>query len=117
MLQFNFNVAHIAGSVNTAAEFLSRLKKKVTEKFHLKIREDVQTTPIEVSTSSSDVADEEQFFFAQADGQDETEEKILTISEKGSTMGNKSGTILNEANYLRVHKDRRKHYVVFHQRN
>ena len=63
VLQFNFETAHIAGSVNTAADFLSRLELKVTEKIHLKIREDVQTTPIEVSTSSSDVADEEQFFF------------------------------------------------------
>ena len=30
-----------------------------------------------MSTSSSDVADEEQFFFKQADSQDETEEQIL----------------------------------------
>ena len=77
MLQFNFKIAHIAGSVNSAADFFSRLELKVTEKIHLKIREDVQTTPIEVSTSSSDVADEEQFFFTQTDGQGETEEQIL----------------------------------------
>ena len=77
VLQFNFKIAHIAGSVNTAADFLSRLELKVTEKIHLKIREDVQTTPIEVSTSSSDVADEEQFFFTQTDTQDETEEQTL----------------------------------------
>ena len=63
VLQFNIKIAHIAGSVNTVVDFLSRLELKVTEKIHLKIREDVQTTPIEVSTSSSDVADEEQFFF------------------------------------------------------
>ena len=75
MPQFNFKIAHIAGSVNTAADFLSRLELKVTEKIHLKIREDVQTTPIEVSTSSSDVADEEQFFFTQPDSQDETKNK------------------------------------------
>ena len=77
VLQLNFKVAHIAGSVNTAADFLSRLELKVTEKIHLKIRQDVQTTPIEVSASSSDVADEKQFFFTQTDGQDETEEQIL----------------------------------------
>ena len=58
VLQFNFKIAHIAGSANTAADILSRLELKVTEKIHLKIREDIQTTPIEVSTSSSDVADE-----------------------------------------------------------
>ena len=77
MLQFNFKIAHIAGSVNTAADFPSRLELKVTEKIHLKIREDIQTTPIEVSTSSSDVADEEQFFFTQPDAQDENEEQTL----------------------------------------
>ena len=37
----------------------------------------MQTTPIEVTTSSSDVADEEQFFFTHADDQGETEEQIL----------------------------------------
>ena len=77
VLQLNFKIAHIAGSVITSADFFSRLELKVTEKIHLKIRKDVQTTPIEVSTSSSDVADEEQFFFTQVIGQDETEEQIL----------------------------------------
>ena len=82
VLQFNFKIAHIAGSVNTAADFPSRLELKVTEKIHLKIREDVQTTPIEVTKSSSDVADEEEFFFTQADGEDETEEQILQRKEQ-----------------------------------
>ena len=70
VLQFNFRIAPIAGSVNTAADFFSRLELKVTERIRLKIREDVRTTPIEVTTSSSDVADEEQFFFAHTDDQD-----------------------------------------------
>ena len=73
-LHFNFKVAHFPGSVNTAAEFLSRLELKVTEKIRLKIREDIQTTPIEVTTSSSDVADEEHFFFTHADDSNESEE-------------------------------------------
>ena len=77
MLQFNFKLANIAGPVNTAADFVSRLELKVTEKIHLKIQEDIQTTPIKVTTSSSDVADEEQFSFTQADGQGETEKQIL----------------------------------------
>ena len=71
---FNFKIAHISGSVNTAAEFLS-VELRVTEKTHLKIREDIQTTPIEITTSSSDVADEEQFFFTQLDYSDESEEQ------------------------------------------
>ena len=82
MLQFNFKIAHIAGAVNTAADFLSRLELKVTQRIRLKIREDVQTTPIEVTTSSSDVADEEQFFFTQPDHPDETEEQILQRKEQ-----------------------------------
>ena len=65
VLQINFKTAHIAGSVNTGADFFSRLELKVTEKIRLKIREDIQTTPIEVTTSSSDVTDEEKFFFTQ----------------------------------------------------
>ena len=115
VLQFNFKIAHIVGSVNTAADFLSRIELKVTERIRLKIREDLPTTPIEVTTSSSDVADEEQFFFTQTDDQDETEEQILqkrTISEKSSRMGSQPGTIFIEAKYQRIHKDRRKHYVV-----
>ena len=108
VLQFNFKIAHIAGSVNTAADFLSGLELKVAEKIHLKSREEVKTTPIEVSTSSSDVADEEQFFFTQTDNQDETEEQILQRKEqsqkKGSRMGSKPGTTLNEAKYQKITK-------------
>ena len=71
VLQFNFKIAHIAGSVNSAADFLSRLELKVTEKICLKIREDIQTTPIEVTTSSSDI------FFTHADDAKESEEQTL----------------------------------------
>ena len=82
VLQFNFKIAHIAGSVNTAADFLSRLELKVTEKICLKIREDIQTTPIEVTTSSSDVADEEHIFFTHADDAKESEEQTLERKEQ-----------------------------------
>ena len=82
MLQFNFKIAHNAGSVNTAADFLSRIELKVTEKIRLKIREDFQTTPIEVTTSSSDAADEEQVLFTQANNNDESEEQILERKEQ-----------------------------------
>ena len=82
VLQINFKIAHIAGSVNTAADFLSRLELRVTEKICLKIGEDIQTTPIEVTTSSSDVADEEQFFFTQANNSEESEEQTLERKEQ-----------------------------------
>ena len=82
VLQFNFKIAHIAGSVNNAADFLSRLELKVTEKIRLKIREDIHTTPIEVTTSSSDVSDEEQIFFTSADDIKESEEQTLERKEQ-----------------------------------
>ena len=82
MLQFNFEIAHNAGSVNTAADFLSRLELKVTEKIRLKIREDIQTTPIEVTISSSDVADEEHFFFTHAANGKESKELTLERIER-----------------------------------
>ena len=86
MLHFSFKIAHIADFVNTAAEFLSRLELKVTEKIHLKIRQGIQTTPIDVTTSSSDVADEEQFFFAQADKNDESEDQTLEQKEESRQL-------------------------------
>ena len=58
VLQFNFKIAHTGGLVNTAAYSLSRLKLKVTEKIRPKTREDVETSPIEATTISSNVADE-----------------------------------------------------------
>ena len=82
VLQFNFKIAHIAGSVNIAADFLSGLEFKVTEKIRLKIREDIQTTPIEVTTSSSDVADKEKFFFTQADNKNESKEQTIERKEQ-----------------------------------
>ena len=40
------------------------------------------TTPIELTTSSSDVADQEQFFFTQADGEGQTEEQTFGRKEQ-----------------------------------
>ena len=82
VLQFNFKKAHIAGSFKTAADFLSRLELKVTEKIRLKIREDIHTTPIEMTTSSFDVAEEEQLFFTHADNSNDSEEQTLQRKEQ-----------------------------------
>ena len=94
MLQFTFRIAHIAGSVNTAADFLSRLELKVMEKIRLKIREDIQTTSIEVTISSSDVADEEQFFFTHADDNDGSKEQ--THERKDQSRQNPKQVVANE---------------------
>ena len=72
MLHCNFEIAHIAVSVNTAVDFLFRL---VTKKTRLKIREDVQTTAIGVTRSSLDVDDKKEFFFTQADNENESEKQ------------------------------------------
>ena len=120
VLQFNFKITHIAGSVNTAADFFSRLELKVTEKILLKIREDIHTRHIEVTTSSSDVADEEQMFFTHADDGKESEERTLERKENRDKMrsnGHEWRITRFKDKCERIHKDRREHYVVFHERN
>ena len=79
VLQFSFEKALIACSLNTAADLFSRLEFKVTDKVRLKIRADLQTTPIEVTTPSSDVTDEGQFTFTQSKNENESEEQTLKI--------------------------------------
>ena len=75
VLQFNFTIAHVPGRMNTAADFLSRLDLDPKEKVQLLIRDDIQTAPIEVHIQSSNVAEEEQFYFLP-DDDIETEEQI-----------------------------------------
>ena len=75
VLQFNFTIAHVQGRMNTDADFLSRLDLDPKEKVQLLIREDIQTTPIKVHIQSSNVAEEEQFYFLPEDDI-ETEEQI-----------------------------------------
>ena len=113
VLKFNFRIAHIAGSVNTAVDLLSRMKLNIPEKIRLKIREFIQTTPIEVTTSSSDVADAENFFFTQADKKNESEEQ--TYERKDQFKQNAKQWVSNEKpsslenKCERIYKDRRKH--------
>ena len=73
VLQFKFRIMHVAGSQNTAADFLSRLELKPKEKVQLKLRDDIITAPIEVNLQSTDVADEEQLFFL-SDEEEESEQ-------------------------------------------
>ena len=76
-LQFNFKIAYIAGSVNTAAVFVCRLQLKVTERIRHKVQKDIQPTLIEVKTSPSDVADQDQIFFFPGNNKNESEEQTL----------------------------------------
>ena len=74
VIQINFIIAHIPGKNNTAADYLSRMEMDPTEKLVLKIREDVETRPIEVNVQSGGVSEEEQVFFTEEDN--ETEQQI-----------------------------------------
>ena len=81
VLQFNFHIMHVAGTQNTAADFLSRIDLNPKERVELKIREDITIRPIQVNLQSTDVADEEQLFFL-SDETIETEEEILLQKEQ-----------------------------------
>ena len=59
VLQYNFVIAHLAGAMNTAADFLSRAEVNPTEKLEMNIRNDVITKAIEVSIKTTRVAEEE----------------------------------------------------------
>ena len=101
VLQFTFKLAHIAGSVDTAADFLSRLELKVTEKIRPKIMEDIHTTPIELTISSSDVDDEEQVFFTHANDTNESEEQTFERKEQ-SRQNAKQGAANEESIVLKT---------------
>ena len=58
LLQYNF--AHVAGSMNTAADFLSRTEVNPVEKLEMSIRNDIQTKAIEFNIQSSGIVEEEQ---------------------------------------------------------
>ena len=62
VLQYNFVIAHVAGSMNTAAEFLSGTEVNPVEKLEMSIRNDIQTRAIEVNIQSSGIVEEEQIF-------------------------------------------------------
>ena len=114
VLQFNFKIAHIvAGSVNTAADFLSRLELKVTEKTRLKIREDFQTTPFEVTTSPPRMSLMKNNFSShqQSDNSNESEDsKPLNVREQSRQnakqwVANDEPSVLENKSEI-FHKDR-----------
>ena len=72
---------HVAGTQNTAVGFLSRVDLNLKGRVELKIRNDITIRPIQVNLQSTDVADEEQFFFLP-DEAIETEEEILLQKEQ-----------------------------------
>ena len=73
LIQFNFVIPHIPGAQNTAADYLSRLEVDPKDKLVMKIREDVQTLPIDINIQSAGISQEEQNFYTN--DEDETKEQ------------------------------------------
>ena len=71
VLQYNFVIAHVAGSMNTAADFLSRTEVNPVKKLEMSIRNDIQTKAIEVNIQSSSIVEEEQIYILPDDEFDE----------------------------------------------
>ena len=71
--------------MNTAADFLSRLKMDPNEKIILKIREDIPTTPIEVKIESTGIAQEETVFFDPTNQLETTEKELWKRKEEAET--------------------------------
>ena len=94
VLQFKFRIMHVAGSQNTAADFLSRLELTPKERFQLKLRDDIITAPIEVNLQSTDVADEEQLFSYQMRKKNQNkkllQEKLSVNNEQWTKKNNKT---------------------------
>ena len=121
VLQNKFKVSHNAGSVNTAADFLSRLELWVTVG-------DVSQNPRR-HTDNTHWGDNilhglsrRWTVILDTNRWSSWERRTgpwmqITIRRKGDRMGSNWETILKEAKYQEVHKDRRKHYVVLHELN
>ena len=66
-------IAHVAGTMNTAADFLSRTEVDPTEKLELTIRNDIHTNAIDVNIQSTGIVEEEQTYVLPDDEIDENQ--------------------------------------------
>ena len=67
VLQYNFVIAHVAGAMNTATDFLSRAEVSPTEKIDINIRNDITTKAIEGNIQSTGVTEEESLYILPED--------------------------------------------------
>ena len=79
VLQYNFVIAHVAGAMNTAADFQSRAESNPTENLEMNIRNDVNTKAIEVNIQSSGVAEDELLYILP--GESPTEQQLWEEKE------------------------------------
>ena len=106
VIQLNFTIAHIPGKNNTAADYLSRLEISPKKKLKLHIREDIQTTPIELHVQSAGVAEEEQIYYTEDD--DETEEEIWQRKKQARdnpTHQSQINRLKNSALIIAIYRD------------
>ena len=99
VLQYNFVTAHVAGSMNTAADFLSRTEVDPTEKLEMTIRNDIHTKAIEVKIQSTGIVDEEQIYILPEDEIDENhiwEEKQNNRNQAQTETHNEPETDVSE---------------------
>ena len=73
VLQYNFVIAHVAGSMNTAADFLSRTEVDPTEKPEMTIRNDIHTKAFEVNIQSTGIVEEEHIYILPDEEIDENQ--------------------------------------------
>ena len=92
-------------SVNKATDFFARVELNVTKMIWLKIQKTFKTKLKKVTASSSNVAADEQCFFAQPFNKTQTMEKTLEGKDCGR-LGNKRRTVLIAHKYHGTHKDR-----------
>ena len=88
----------VAGTQNTAADFLSRIDLNPKQSVELKIRNDITIRPIQVNLQSTDVADEEQFFFFPDETIETEEERLLPKEQARQNACNEETTKLKLAN-------------------
>ena len=88
---FNFVIAHVAGSMNTAAHFLSITEIDPTEKLELTIRNDIHMRAIEVNIHSPGIIEKEPIYVLADDEIDENQlcEEKQNIRNQGETESHK----------------------------
>ena len=102
VLQYNFVIAHGAGSMNTAADFLSRTEVDPNEKLEMAIRDDIHTKAIEGNIQSSGIVEEEQIYVLPDEEIDENqlwEEKQNIRNQAQTETHNEPENTVFELNY------------------
>ena len=67
VLQYNFDIAHVACPKITAADFLSRTEVNTIEKLEMSIRNNTQTKAKSINIKSSGIVEEEQIYILPDD--------------------------------------------------